>query len=154
MCARFGLAMHCGFPKVRILNYEPAAFREANGIEQSSRRCRLFSSHVSVILVTIRVPALAQLPFERRLRAEGGPLPECIIFDTLSKQDLHLERWLKDLCEMLTRAREFRDIGGYVAWPRDSLPFRWRNCAGRPGPARDARGSRASCSPKGREKRR
>src|SRR5438132_13857726 len=71
MCARLGLAMHCGFPKVRILNCEPAAFREANGIEQSSRRCRLFSSHVSVILVTIRVPALARLPFERRLRAES-----------------------------------------------------------------------------------
>src|SRR5207253_3644257 len=31
-----------------------------------------------------------------RLRAKGGPLQECIIFDTLSKQDLHLERWLKD----------------------------------------------------------
>src|SRR5437016_11479463 len=90
----------------------------------------------------------------KKTAGRGSPVPKCIIFDTLSKQDLHLERWFKDLCEMLTRAREFRDIGGYVAWPRDSLPFRWRNCAGQLGRARDARGSRASCSPKGREKRR
>src|SRR5205823_9251563 len=73
MCARFGFAMHCEFPKEPILNCEPAACREANGIEQSSRRCRLFSSHVSVTPVTIRAPALGPLPFERRLRTKGGP---------------------------------------------------------------------------------
>jgi hypothetical protein len=69
---------------------EPKAFREASGIEQSSRRFRLFSSHASVIPVTIRAPALAQFSFERRLRAEGGPPQNCIIFDTFSKQDLDL----------------------------------------------------------------
>src|SRR6478672_7909373 len=89
-CARFGLAMHCGFPIGPILDCEPKAFREASGIEQSSRRFRLFSSHASVIPVTIRAPALAQFPFERRLRAEGGPPQNCIIFDTSSKQDLDL----------------------------------------------------------------
>jgi hypothetical protein len=81
--------MHCGFPKDPIPNCEPAAFREASGIEQSSRRCRLFSSHVSVILVTIGGPALASLPFERRLPAKGGPLHDCIISDTPGKHDLH-----------------------------------------------------------------
>lgn len=82
--------MHCGSPKGPILDCEPKAFREASGIEQSSRRFRLFSSHASVIPVTIRAPALAQFPFERRLRAEGGPPQNCIIFDTSSKQDLDL----------------------------------------------------------------
>jgi hypothetical protein len=82
--------MHCGFPIGPILDCEPKAFREASGIEQSSRRFRLFSSHASVIPVTIRAPALAQFPFERRLRAGGGPPQDCINFDTFSKQDLDL----------------------------------------------------------------
>jgi hypothetical protein len=42
-----------------------------------------------------RGAALARLPFERRLWAKGGPLQDCIIFDTLSKEDLHLESRLR-----------------------------------------------------------
>src|SRR6266550_1881733 len=51
------------------------------------------------------------------------------------------------------RAREFRDTRGCVVWPGGSLPFRQRNCAGRPEPARDARGLRANYWPTRRERR-
>jgi len=90
MCARFGFAMHCEFPKEPILNCEPAACREANGIEQSSRRCRLFSSHVSVTPVTIRAPALAGFREKEDCGQRAVHHKDCIIFDTLSKQDLRL----------------------------------------------------------------
>ena len=37
-------------------------------------------------LATIRAPALARSPFERKLRAKGGALKDCIISDTAGKQ--------------------------------------------------------------------
>jgi hypothetical protein len=76
--------MRCGFPKEPILNCEPAAFREA----VNSHHIDADYSSLMLVLVAIRAPALAQSPFERRLRAEGGPPQYCIIFDTRSKQDL------------------------------------------------------------------
>jgi hypothetical protein len=38
----------------------------------------------------IRAPALGRSPFERKLRAKGGALKDCIISDTAGKQQFAL----------------------------------------------------------------
>ena len=134
---RFGNALR--------ISQRPDPRLRTKGIPRGQRYWTVITSIPTVFLSCFCNPcnhsrtALAQFPFERRLRAKGGAPPDCIIFDTFSKQDLRLltgqrlsgqplarrlfrgSGWVLTFCTN-TRAKVLRD--GQGAWAKGEGPTR------------------------------